>query len=309
MKKTLMSVLFLAFLAPLAGAQNTPQEPLAVIAQDVPAEAVFSTPFDVHFELAHTPGRVVELNKESLPPQFELTAEKSTPLSPGTVAYDLTFMPFTLGVSTFTAVQFDLKEQAGGKTTASVRGDEKHIDVKPVSYFKEKTLRDIRPPYIPTSLLFWLLALLAAACIVYFTRRFWKDVKAKHILAKETQDTRPADVIALSKIETLLQSGLWEKGQYKVFYIELGSILREYFWRRFQQDVSSDTSAELLRRARKTPQLAPLLQVLREYLNSSDLVKFAQVTPTQDTMHQDVNAVQTLVKKTSPQPVELKEEK
>ncbi len=309
MKKALI-ILLAAFLAPLANAQTAPQQaPLAIIAQDIPAETPFAAPFDVHFEMAHTPGQVVELNKETLPQNFELTAEKNQALSPGTVAYDLTFVPFTLGVSTFTAVQFDLKEQAGGKTLFSAQSEEKQIDVKPVSYFKEKTLRDIRPPYIPTNLLIWLMVLIVLGLIVYFARRFWKDARARHIQLKAVQDNRPADVIALSKIETLLQSGLWEKAQYKLFYIELGDILREYFWRRFHQDVSSDTSAELLRRARKTPQLAPLLQVLREYLNSSNLVKFAKVVPSQDTMHQDVNAVQTLVKKTSPQAVELKEEK
>ena len=302
--------IFLSGTALFAQTQAVPeQESISIIAQNMPQEATFAAPFDVHFELAHTPGQVVELNKETIPTGFELTQTKHKALSPGTVAYDLTLMPFTLGVSTFTAVQFDLKEQAGGKTLFSAKSQEEHINVQPVSYFKEQTLRDIRPPYIPANWFIWLLVLLVLGLIVYFTRRFWQDARQQHLTVKEEQDTRPADVIALSKIETLLQSGLWEKAQYKMFYIELGDILREYFWRRFRQDVSSDTSAELLRRARKTPQLLPLLQMLREYLNSSDLVKFAKVVPSQETMQQDVSAVQTLVKKTSPQPVEIMEEK
>ena len=48
---------------------------------------------------------------------------------------------------------------------------------------------------------------------------------------------------------------------------------------------------------------------LREYLNSSDLVKFAQVSPSADTTQKDVQVVQDLVRQTTPKPVELKEEK
>ena len=298
----------LAQAAPGAGstAPNAPKAgQIDIIAQDIPPQAHFAAPFDVRFEVAHEPGYITELNKTSLPQGFELTAEKVEKLSPGTSAYQLTFLPFTLGVSTFTAVTFELKEQAGGKTLASVSSEPKNLDVQPVNYFNEKTLREIRPPYIPSSWLIWLLCLVVLGLIIYFARKFYQDIRNRRRTILQTQDNRPPDVIALSKIEALLQSGLWEKAQYKMFYIELGDILREYFWRRFHQDVSSDTSSELLRRARKITQLAPLFSKMREYLNSADLVKFAKVVPSQDTMQQDVNTVREIVRETSPR--ELKE--
>ncbi len=286
--------------APAAHANTQAAGAISITAQTIPSQVSFATPFDIRFELAHEPGYVTEINKESLPQDFELTAQKTEKLSPGTAAYQLTFVPFTLGASTFTAVTFELKEQAGGKTLAQAGSEPQIIDVQPVQYFKDPNLRDIRPPYIPSSWLVWLLCLAALGLIAYFLRRFYQDTRAKKMELQQTRDDRPADVIALSKIEALLQSGLWEKAQYKMFYIELGEILREYFWRRFQQDVSSDTSIELLRRARKTPQLAPLLTPLRDYLNSSDLVKFAKVTPSQDAMQKDVGTVREIVRETSP---------
>lgn len=278
-------------------------------AQNAPEQTPFAQPFDVRFELAHTPGYAVELDKESLPPGFELLSAKQEILSPGTQAYELSFMPFTLGVSTFTAVNFMLKDTPGGNTLARAASDPVHIRVNPVKFFDEQTLRDIRPPYIPAGWMLWVFIAVVLALIVYFVRRFWRDVRAGQAAAAQKQeDTRPADVIALSKLQLLLQSGLWEKAQYKLFYIELGDILREYFLRRFGLDVSADTSAELLRRARGVAQLAPLLQALRDYLTSSDLVKFAKVTPDEQTMRRDVGTVQTLVKRTSPQPEELARE-
>ena len=303
MKKT---VLFLIFFITASFAQTQQVE---FISQEVPASAGFAQPFDVRFELSHSPEYVLEIDKQNLPEGFEVIQSKQETLSPGTMAYDLTFIPFTLGVSTFTAVTFSLKDQAGGQLLAQAKSNETHIDVKPVQFFKDQTLRDIRPPYIPASWAIWLLCLLAAGLIFYFARRFFKEVKQRsEVRAQTMPDNRPADIIALSKIQLLLQSGLWEKAQYKLFYIELGDILREYFWRRFNQDVSSDTSAELLRRARKVAQLAPSLQLLRDFLSSSDLVKFAKVTPTQETMQKDVQHVQDIIQSTSPQPTEIKEE-
>ena len=306
--------LFILCLFPLTAMAQQPtaaqaaDNRIGLTAQHVPQQTPFAAAFDTRFEISHTPGYVVELDKESLPEGFELTAEKQEKLSPGTVAYDLTFIPFTLGVSTFTAVTFNLKKQAGAQTLASALSEQVQIDVKPVKYFDEQTLRDIRPPYIPSSLLIWLLCLLVLGLIIYFAWYFYKEIQTRARELSHAQDNRPADEIALSKIEALLQSGLWERAQYKMFYIELGDILREYFWRRFKQDVSSDTSAELLRRARKIPQLKNLLLPLREYLNSSDLVKFAKVIPAQQTMQQDVGCVRKLVKETTPRPEQAQEE-
>lgn len=302
-----MKKLFCALAAFFCAVAPAAQQ-IDITAQNIPKEVSFAQAFDVNFELAHTPGYLVEIDRASLPENFELTAVQSKELSPGTLSYDLTFLPFALGVSTFTAVTFDLKEQAAGQTLAQASSETQNIEVKPVQLFKEQTLRDIRPPYIPSGWLLWLLILIVAVLIVYFLRRFWLDARARARDLSPTPDNRPADVIALSKIQALLQSGLWEKAEYKLFYIELGDILREYFWRRFGQDVSSDTSAELLRRARKVPQLHNLLAPLRGYLNSSDLVKFAKATPDQAVMHKDVRTVREIVQETSPRPTELKEE-
>ncbi|MBR2865847.1 MAG: hypothetical protein IKC13_06220 [Elusimicrobiaceae bacterium] len=300
MKK--FALLFILFLtAPLL-----PGQQISLVSQRIPQKVPFAQPFDVRFEVSHTPGYLTELDKQSLPRDFELTAVKNQEIAPGKQAYDLTFIPFTLGASSFTAVNFVLKEQNGGQTLASSQSKAKTIEITPVKYFDDKELRDIRPPYIPPDLKAWILLALVAAGLVYLLRRLFKARQKKQELQiQEEQDHRPADEIALSKIQALLQSGLWEKKEYKIFYIELGDILREYFWRRFGQDVSSDTSAELLRRARQVPQLNKLLMPLRQYLNSSDLVKFAKVTPQDQTMYQDVQTIRSIVHETSAPPPAL----
>lgn len=268
--------------------------------QEFPKEASFAQPFDVHLEVSHTPGYTPKLDEESVPEGFEMISQNAQTLSPGTAAYDITLMPFTLGVSTFTALSVDLLDHAATQV-AKAQIQEARITIKPVKFFKDNTLQDIRPPYIPMGWLGWLICLLLIGLLIYLSRHSWEKVQAKRAAAKE-QDLRPADVIALSKIQMLLQSGLWENAHYKLFYIELEEIFKEYLWRRFHLDTSADTSVELLRRVRKEPLLESFTQLLREYLASSDLVKFAKVTPDQTIMQRDVQTVQLVVKKTPPTP-------
>lgn len=294
MKRLLLPYIFL-----LVTAGALPAQQVQITQQDIPPQASFAQPFDVRFELAHTPGYQVELDEKSLPQDFLLTRQKQEIISPDALAYDLTFLPVTLGASTFTAVNFVLLD-ANRQSVAQTESKSTPVQIAEVQFFKDKKMRDIRPPYIPSSWVWWLLSAIVLGLLIYFLRRFWRDARA----AKATQpivDLRPADVIALDKIHLLMQSGLWEKQQYKLFYTELENILREYLMRRFHLDVSSDTSAELLRRARQIPQLLALQPQLRQYLNSSDLVKFAKATPDNSTMQQDVLQVRTVVQNTSPQ--------
>ena len=92
--------------------------------------------------------------------------------------------------------------------------------------------------------------------------------KEQAALLSTLQDNRPAHVIALSQLDALIDSGLWENKQYKVFYITLTDILRTYLQRAFGLDVSADTSAELLRRIKTQPQLSTYVQSLRAFLAS-----------------------------------------
>jgi len=281
---------------------------LELTGQNIAEEASFAQPFEVRFELSYPPDTQVILDKNSLPTDFALAKENAEIPTPGTITYDLTFLPFTLGPSTFTAVNFFLQNKQG-ETIGQTVSQAVAVEVQPVQFFKDKEMRDIRPPYIPGSWLLLILGIvllaLLIAMIIYLAHR-----RKQHIQkTSQEQDNRPADVIALSKLNLLLQSGLWEKAQYKLFYIELGEILREYFWRRFRLDVSADTSTELLRRTRSVPELAPLYAQLRDYLKSSDLVKFAKYIPDADTMQKDVNIVQKTIQQTAPVPLAATETK
>ncbi len=292
MKKlcTLLSLLF--FLTPL-----TAQE-LNLLEKHAPQTVAFAQPFSIEYVFSHTPGYQVELDKDSLSADFEVQQAALVPNSPGTAAYGFTVIPFTLGKSTFTAA-FVLSKD--GTTTSARVEDPIYINVSRAKTFNDKNLREIRPPQIPLGWLTWLLAALAALAFLGVLYAWRKKMREKALsLRQEPEDLRPSDEIALSKIDALLNSGLWEQQQYKLFYITLSDILREYLWRQFHIDASADTSAELLRRVKNMPAMAPLLYALRNFLNSGDLVKFAKAVPEEAVRNKDVQLLRQIIRETSP---------
>ena len=98
----------------------------------------------------------------------------------------------------------------------------------------------------------------------------------------------------------MLDSGLWENQQYKLFYITLSDILREYLWRQFHIDASADTTAELLRRVKNMPQMSSLMYQLRDFLSSGDLVKFAKAIPSEQIRDKDVKLLREIIVETAP---------
>ena len=290
MKKTVFFLLFLAGTLPLAAQE------ISVVEKHAPQTVPFAQPFALQFILSHTPGYEVTVNEESLSGDFEITQVSSSDNSPGTITYDFTALPFTLGKTTFT-VTFELTQD--GKPFADTQ-QEVFIEVPRAKTFDDPNLREIRPPHIPSGWLTWLLAAILLGSLIYVWYYWYKRLHQRALAVLPQQDTRPGNVIALSKIDALLDSGLWENQQYKLFYITLSDILREYLWRQFHIDASADTTAELLRRVKNMPQMSSLMYQLRDFLSSGDLVKFAKAIPSEQIRDKDVKLLREIIVETAP---------
>ncbi|MBQ3666645.1 MAG: hypothetical protein II913_01065 [Elusimicrobiaceae bacterium] len=289
MKKHILEVLVLFPI--LASAQG-----LEVLHTEIPPTVPFAKPFAAQAILAHGAGDSVQLVKDSTPADFAITHVALNSLAPDRTQADLTVLPLTLNKSTFT-VSFALN--ADPNTVATV---ETPLTITPVQLFKDNEFKEIRSPKRPFDWMTWLcvlLTLIALIClIIWWIRRLQKDAT----LLSAEKDNRPAHVIALSQIDALVDSGLWENKQYKLFYITLTDILRAYLQKAFGLDVSADTSAELLRRIKTQEQFTSFVQGLREFLASGDLVKFAKATPTETTRNQDVTFLRHFITQTAPKP-------
>lgn len=269
---------------------------LSVLQTHAPETVPFAKSFAAQAVMAHPTQARVELVKDSVSPDFAVTNIALTPVSPQRTQVDLTILPLTLQKSTFTA-SFALSTNP--KATAQLVLP---VTVSPVQLFKDKELKEIRPPKPFFDWVLWLCILLALTALICLLIWWIRRVKKDAALLEAKQDKRPPHVIALSQIDALVDSGLWEKKQYKIFYITLTDILRTYLQKAFGLDVSADTSSELLKRIKTQKQLSTFVQGLREFLTSGDLVKFAKAEPTETVRNQDITFLRTFINQTAPKP-------
>ena len=111
---------------------------------------------------------------------------------------------------------------------------------------------------------------------------------------------RPAEEIALEKLEELKRSNLLNEGLIKEFHVRLSEALREYLGNRYGFDSLELSTEELvgaLKRAKIEPTTFDETVLLVE---DTDLVKFAKVIPTLDESRDWLDRTFDLVKMTTP---------
>ena len=111
---------------------------------------------------------------------------------------------------------------------------------------------------------------------------------------------RPAEEVALEKLDAIREQKIWQTGQVKEYHTQLTDVVREYIDRRFEVSSVEQTSDETLRAMR--PLLSSqkeLYEQLRKMLTLADLVKFAKWTTTPDENEQSLRSAYAFVKETT----------
>ena len=122
---------------------------------------------------------------------------------------------------------------------------------------------------------------------------FWLMDKRKPKEEEEVdpETLRPADEVALEKLDAIKETKIWRDGKVKEYQTELTDVVREYISRRFEVQSTEQTSDETLRElkpilmAKGEGQMAngkELYDKLAKMLQLADLVKFAKWTTTPD---------------------------
>lgn len=112
---------------------------------------------------------------------------------------------------------------------------------------------------------------------------------------------RPAEEVALEKLDAIREQKIWQTGQVKEYHTQLTDVVREYIARRFEVSSVEQTSDETLRAMRGLlSDKKELYESLREMLTLADLVKFAKWTATPDENEKSLRSAYTFVKETTP---------
>ena len=153
-------------------------------------------------------------------------------------------------------------------------------------------------------LLRWVLLALAIAGIgvggYYLITYLQGCVGKKEEEALPVEPLRPAEKVALEKLDAIREQKIWQSGQVKEYHTQLTDVVREYIDRRFEVSSAEQTSDETLRAMR--PLLSDkkeLYEQLRKMLTLADLVKFAKWTTTPDENELSLRSAYTFVKETT----------
>lgn len=130
----------------------------------------------------------------------------------------------------------------------------------------------------------WILLAIGAFLLIDLAFWLWKKYEQMHKPAEAPVDPellRPADEVALEKLDEIKAQKIWKDGKVKEYQTELTDVVREYIGRRFDVQSTEKTSDETLQ-AMKPLIEKDLYGRLKSMLQLADLVKFAKWHTTPD---------------------------
>ena len=163
-------------------------------------------------------------------------------------------------------------------------------------------LEDIRPPFFFLHSWFWLWIALAAAAAIALLVLVWFWFRPHRLLSPKS-----AYELALEKLEKA--RALIREDDPMPYAVLVSETIRSYLGQRFQAPSTRRTTEEFLRQmeADQTTPLAGHRDLLRDFLQSCDMVKFARYQPTLTELEQVQQRAVTFVTATKPLPESVRQ--
>ena len=166
-------------------------------------------------------------------------------------------------------------------TVKEIKTEKIKIVVESVKPSEAGDIRDVKPPVeIPanyrriifiSSVVF--VVLLIAILLFIFIKRYREG---KSLIPMRAKPPRPPHEVALEALEKLLAEKLLEQGKVKEFYIEISGIVRRYIEGRYHIVALEMTTYQLLENMRQANIDQSYIDMMTEFLELCDLVKFAK---------------------------------
>lgn len=180
----------------------------------------------------------------------------------------------------------------------------------------DKAITDIKPiqkaPIWWWGILRWILLGIVVAALgtgTYFLVRYLKRKQNGDTTEESTEPLRPAEEVALEKLEKIRNEKIWQEGKVKEYHTELTDVVREYIARRFEVSSTEKTSDETLRAMKPIlNNQRELFSKLQKMLQLADLVKFAKWTTTPDENEGCLKSAYEFVQATTPSDEKPQEE-
>lgn len=194
----------------------------------------------------------------------------------------LVVMPFDVGTQILPPLPFSNGNQTIFTDSISInvswpatfkKDSTKIMEIKNI-ISEEDDWTDYWPLYVIVGLL------LVVALIGYYywqKRKYFSDEPEMPTITNLPR--KSAREKALKKLDALEKEELWQKGEVKEYYSKLTFIIREFFKEELHIPATKFTSDQILARFKESGQSSEQHILLRELLESADLVKFAKDEP------------------------------
>jgi hypothetical protein len=170
-------------------------------------------------------------------------------------------------------------------------------------------VRDIKPPvYFPSNYVVLIIIFTVIIATVLFLLAWHLLKKKKRVVPGFKLPPKPAHQLAYEALSALKAKNLPAARKIKEYYIELSDIVRRYIESRFNIRAPEMTTEEFLSSLRSSSDWTGIHKnLLKEFLEHCDMVKFARYGPTSDEIDKSFNAAWRFVDETKP--VEAEPEK
>ena len=181
----------------------------------------------------------------------------------------------------------------------------------------QNAITDIKPVYKAPiwwwGILRWVLLALAIAGLGVGSYYLYKYIQKRRLMREgdyvEPEVIRPAEEVALEKLDKIKEEKIWQQGRQKDYHTELTDVVREYIANRFGISSQEQTSSEILTDVQPVlKDRKDLYSSLKKMLSLADLVKFAKWNPLPDENEQSLRSAYEFVRETTPEEETVKNE-
>lgn len=139
---------------------------------------------------------------------------------------------------------------------------------------------------------FYLLAALALIALIFII------IYVSKYAGKQKSSPAAATNKTLKELDALKKKGYIEKEDYRLFYVELIEISRNFLSRQYRIPADVLLTDDLLNLIKEDSTVSPENEkVIRQVFQRGDMVKFAKTFPDRETMQQDFSEIRSFVKR------------
>jgi hypothetical protein len=145
---------------------------------------------------------------------------------------------------------------------------------------------------------------------IYYLLRHIRDGRSLLQPYVHKEPERPAEEVALEKLDTIREEKIWQAGREKDYHTQLTDVVREYIGKRFDVHSTEKTSDETLREMKTVlKEQKELYTGLSQMLQLADLIKFAKWKATPDENERSLQTAYRFVQETTPHNEDKEEDK